>query len=232
MLGAAAELQAESYFPVSARTGEGLDALVDHLVARAPEGPPMFSTDAVRDVAEEVWVAELVREQLLAVHPRRAAVLDRHPCHRVGGQPHHRRDRRRAGEPEGDGHRQGRRRAQAGRRAGARPASRRAPISTCASRSTRTGSAAPTASNASATERSMSAGAARRGRPLPDHRHRESVGEQAPAAADGAVEGAEGDGVDEQADDEHDDHPGDHVAVARQAARLLTSAGRSTACWR
>lgn len=67
MLGAAAELQAESYYPVSARTGDGLDALVDHLVARAPEGPPMFSTDTVRDVADEVWVAELVREQLLAV---------------------------------------------------------------------------------------------------------------------------------------------------------------------
>jgi GTPase len=67
MLGAASALQAESYFPVSARTGEGLDALVDHLVGRAPEGPPMFSIDAVRDVAEEVWVAELVREQLLAV---------------------------------------------------------------------------------------------------------------------------------------------------------------------
>jgi GTP-binding protein Era len=67
MLGAAAELQAESYFPVSARTGRGLDELVDHLVARSPEGPAMFPSDAVRDVAAEVWVAELVREQLLAV---------------------------------------------------------------------------------------------------------------------------------------------------------------------
>ena len=67
MLGAAAELRAESYFPVSARTGEGLDVLVDHLVDRAPEGPRLFSTDTVRDVADEVWVAELVREQLLAV---------------------------------------------------------------------------------------------------------------------------------------------------------------------
>jgi GTP-binding protein Era len=67
MLGAASELRAESYFPVSARTGEGLDALVDQLAARAPEGPPLFSTDTVRDVADEVWVAELVREQLLAV---------------------------------------------------------------------------------------------------------------------------------------------------------------------
>jgi GTP-binding protein Era len=66
MLAAAGELEAESYFPVSARTGNGLVALVDHLVSRAPAGPPMFSVDAVRDVADEVWVAELVREQLLA----------------------------------------------------------------------------------------------------------------------------------------------------------------------
>jgi GTPase len=67
MLAAAAELEAESYFPVSARTRHGLDDLVDHFVARVPEEPPLFPTDSVRDVADEVWVAELVREQLLAV---------------------------------------------------------------------------------------------------------------------------------------------------------------------
>jgi GTPase len=67
MLAAAGGLEAESYFPVSARTGEGLEVLVDHLVTRAPAGPPLFPVDAVRDVADEVWVAELVREQLLAV---------------------------------------------------------------------------------------------------------------------------------------------------------------------
>ncbi|MDQ3468593.1 MAG: GTPase Era [Actinomycetota bacterium] len=66
-LAAAAELDAESYFPVSARTGAGLDALVHHLVAQAPEGPSFFPADTVRDVPEEQWVAELVREQLLAV---------------------------------------------------------------------------------------------------------------------------------------------------------------------
>jgi GTPase len=66
-LGAAGELGAEAYFPVSARTGAGLDALVEHLVARLPEGPAFFPTDAVHDVPEEQWVAELVREQLLAV---------------------------------------------------------------------------------------------------------------------------------------------------------------------
>jgi GTP-binding protein Era len=66
-LGAAAELGAEAYFPLSARTGAGLDALVEHLVARLPEGPQFFPADAVRDVPDEQWVAELVREQLLEV---------------------------------------------------------------------------------------------------------------------------------------------------------------------
>jgi len=66
MLGAAAELQAAAYFPVSARTGAGLDALVDHLVAAAPTGPAFFPEGTVRDVPEEQWIAELVREQLLA----------------------------------------------------------------------------------------------------------------------------------------------------------------------
>jgi len=66
MLAAAAELQAAAYFPVSARTAAGLDALVDHLVAAAPEGPTFFPAGTVRDVPEEQWVAELVREQLLA----------------------------------------------------------------------------------------------------------------------------------------------------------------------
>jgi GTP-binding protein Era len=66
-LGAAAELEAESYFPVSARTSDGLDALVDHLVSRLPEGPAYYPEGTVRDVPDEQWIAELVREQLLAV---------------------------------------------------------------------------------------------------------------------------------------------------------------------
>lgn len=64
---AAGELNAAAYFPVSAHTGDGLEPLVGHLVARAPEGPPMFPLDTVRDLPEEQWIAELVREQLLAV---------------------------------------------------------------------------------------------------------------------------------------------------------------------
>jgi GTP-binding protein Era len=66
-LGAAGELGAEAYFPVSAHTGVGLDVLVDHLVDKVPEGPQFFPDDAVHDVPEEQWIAELVREQLLAI---------------------------------------------------------------------------------------------------------------------------------------------------------------------
>ena len=66
-LSAAAELELADYFPVSARTGEGVDALVDALVARIPEGPQYYPDDMVTDVPEAFWVAELVREQLLAI---------------------------------------------------------------------------------------------------------------------------------------------------------------------
>jgi len=53
------------YFPVSAATGEGVDALVEHLAARMPEGPRYFPPGMVSDVPEAFYVAELVREQLL-----------------------------------------------------------------------------------------------------------------------------------------------------------------------
>ncbi len=53
------------YFPTSAKTGLGVTTLVDHLVARLPEGPPYFPSDTVSDVPEAFFVAELVREQLL-----------------------------------------------------------------------------------------------------------------------------------------------------------------------
>jgi GTPase len=63
---AASGLDLESYFPVSAKTGEGVDALVEHLIDRMPEGPQYFPDDMVTDVPEAFMVAELVREQLLA----------------------------------------------------------------------------------------------------------------------------------------------------------------------
>ena len=66
-LTAAAELDLDEYFPVSARTGDGVDALVDAIVARLPVGPAYYPDDMVSDVPEAFWVAELVREQLLAL---------------------------------------------------------------------------------------------------------------------------------------------------------------------
>ncbi len=61
-----AELDAESYFPVSARTGEGIPALVDHLLSKLPEGPLYYPDDVISDLSDPEWIAELVREQLLA----------------------------------------------------------------------------------------------------------------------------------------------------------------------
>jgi GTP-binding protein Era len=66
-LTAAVGLGLDEYFPVSARTGEGVEALVQAIVSRLPEGPQLYPDDMVTDVPEAHWVAELVREQLLAV---------------------------------------------------------------------------------------------------------------------------------------------------------------------
>ena len=53
------------YFPVSARTGEGVDALLDYLLAKAPEGPRYYPDGQITDMSDQDFVAELVREQLL-----------------------------------------------------------------------------------------------------------------------------------------------------------------------
>ena len=63
----AAELDRSEVFPVSAATGEGVPELVEHLASRLPEGPLWYPPDMVSDVEEAFWVAELVREKLLAV---------------------------------------------------------------------------------------------------------------------------------------------------------------------
>jgi GTP-binding protein Era len=65
-LTAASELGAEAYFPVSARTGEGVAELLAHISQKLPEGPMYYPEDMLSDVPEPDWVAELVREQLLA----------------------------------------------------------------------------------------------------------------------------------------------------------------------
>ncbi|MCU4183926.1 GTPase Era [Acidiferrimicrobium sp. IK] len=66
-LSRAGDLGLSEYFPVSAKTGEGVADLVDAIVGRLPEGPALYPDDMVTDVPEAFWVAELVREQLLHV---------------------------------------------------------------------------------------------------------------------------------------------------------------------
>ncbi len=68
-LAAAADALGEfdAYVPLSARTGEGVDALVGELVARLPVGPMYFPDGMVTDQPETFLAAELVREQLLRV---------------------------------------------------------------------------------------------------------------------------------------------------------------------
>jgi GTP-binding protein Era len=66
-LASVADYDFEAYFPVSARTGDGVDALVEHLLARMPPGPRWYPEGEVTDLGEGFRVAELVREQLLGV---------------------------------------------------------------------------------------------------------------------------------------------------------------------
>jgi GTPase len=53
-------------FPVSARSGRGVETLVAHLAALLPEGPFYFPPEEISDQPETVLLAELVREQVLA----------------------------------------------------------------------------------------------------------------------------------------------------------------------
>jgi GTPase len=65
-LEAAAQLIPDAeIFPVSARTGRGVGALVEHLAGLLPHGPFYFPTGEVSDQPEQVMLAELVREQVL-----------------------------------------------------------------------------------------------------------------------------------------------------------------------
>jgi GTPase len=66
-LAAAADLPLDAeIFPLSARTGSGVDALVSHVAALMPPGPFYFPPEEISDQPESVLLAELVREQVLA----------------------------------------------------------------------------------------------------------------------------------------------------------------------
>jgi GTPase len=63
VLASAAELDVgEEIFPISARTGKGVAALVEHLAELMPDGPFMFPPEAVSDQPLGILLAELVRE--------------------------------------------------------------------------------------------------------------------------------------------------------------------------
>jgi GTP-binding protein Era len=53
-------------FPVSARSGYGMPALVAHLSGLLPESPFYFPPEEISDQPESVLLAELVREQVLS----------------------------------------------------------------------------------------------------------------------------------------------------------------------
>ena len=55
----------DAIMPVSARTGEGLDALKADLVSHLPQGPKYFPDDMITDQPERDICAELIREKAL-----------------------------------------------------------------------------------------------------------------------------------------------------------------------
>ena len=66
MLAAAAELEGvDEVFPISARGGEGLEALVERLEELVPEGPYLYPPEDHSDQSSELLLAELIREQVL-----------------------------------------------------------------------------------------------------------------------------------------------------------------------
>ena len=62
---AAELLPGAEVFPISARGGTGVSALVGHLTSLMPEGPFMFAAGASSDQPREQLLAELIREAVI-----------------------------------------------------------------------------------------------------------------------------------------------------------------------
>ena len=146
--------------PISALTGEGVDALLDDLLALLPEGPAWFPPGMVTDQSLEQRIAELVRERALELTrdevPHAVAVLvesitpGRGPT-RGRGQADLR-DRVAEGDPDRPPRRDGqadRQRGPPGRRAGG---GRRRCSWSCPSRCGRAGAATRASSTGSGCE--------------------------------------------------------------------------------
>ncbi|MFL5898353.1 MAG: GTPase Era [Solirubrobacterales bacterium] len=66
VLAAAAELEGvDEVFPISARSGEGLQPLLERLGELVPEGPYLYPPEDSSDQSSELLLAELIREQVL-----------------------------------------------------------------------------------------------------------------------------------------------------------------------
>lgn len=61
----AAEWEFSAYVPISAKTGDGVPALIDEVAGLLPEGPAYFPPEMTSDQPENVLVAEIVREKFL-----------------------------------------------------------------------------------------------------------------------------------------------------------------------
>lgn len=55
----------DEVFPISARTGEGLEPLIAHLTGLIPESPFLFPPEQRSDLPSQILLAELIREQVL-----------------------------------------------------------------------------------------------------------------------------------------------------------------------
>ena len=68
LLGIIDSLKTESFdaiIPISAKTGDGLSQLKEHLVSMLPEGPQYFPDDMITDQLERQICAEIIREKAL-----------------------------------------------------------------------------------------------------------------------------------------------------------------------
>lgn len=59
------ELTGYEAFPISARTGKGIDGLLAALIGHLPEGPLFYPPDVVTDQPERQIISELIREKIL-----------------------------------------------------------------------------------------------------------------------------------------------------------------------
>lgn len=57
-------LNVKHIFMVSARSGDGVSDLLDHLAAQMPEGPYLYPEDDLTDLPDRLLAAEMVREQV------------------------------------------------------------------------------------------------------------------------------------------------------------------------